>query len=166
MAASPGHCVPDRSESSMLFTCAASDVFWTSPGRTRSQTTLSWKETYVLARPLRVHGRRTDPQRPPLWRTRAGKTSHRQTTAAIQRCVQEGPKSLEHRPEQLGSNNPQTVSLETDCAERSLELRRDTRSAAQGKENEKKGCSPCRQASVRLRLCPLPQGLSFPHWTG
>ena len=23
------------------------------------------------------------------------------------------------------------------------------------KENEKKGCSPCRQASVRLRLCPL-----------
>ena len=44
MAASPGHCVPDRSESSMLFTCAASDAFWTSPGRTRSQTTLSWKE--------------------------------------------------------------------------------------------------------------------------
>ena len=44
MAASPGHCAPDRSESSMLFTCAASHAFWTSPGRTRSQTTLSWKE--------------------------------------------------------------------------------------------------------------------------
>ena len=123
-------------------------------------------ETYALARPLRAHGRRTDPQRPPLWRTRAGKTSHGQTTAAIQRCVQEGPKSLEHRPEQLGSNSPQTVSLETDCAERSLQLRRDARSAGQEKENEKKGCSPCRQASVRLRLCPLPQGLSLPHRTG
>ena len=77
-------------------------------------------ETYALVRPRRAHGRRTDPQRPPLWRTRAGKTSHRQTTAAIQRCVQEGPKSFEHRPEQLGSNSPQTVSLETDCAERPL----------------------------------------------
>ena len=86
-------------------------------------------------------------------------------TAAIQRCVQEGPKSLEHRPEQLGSNSPQMVSLETDCAERSLQLRRDARSAAQVQENEKKGCSPCRQASVRLRLCPLPQGLSFPYST-
>ena len=62
-------------------------------------------ETYVLARSCRAHGRRMDPQRP-LWRTCAGKTSHRQTTAAIQRCVQEGPKSLEHRPEQLGSNSP------------------------------------------------------------
>ena len=106
------------------------------------------------------------PQRPPLWRTRAGKTSQRQTTAAIQRCVQEGPKSLEHWPEQLWSNSPQMVSLETDCAERSLQLRRDARSAAQGKENEKKGYSPCRQASIRLRLCPLPHGLSFPHRTG
>ena len=57
--------------------------------------------------------RKDDPQRPPLRRTCAGKTSHRQTTAAIHRCVQEGPKSLEHRPEQLGSNSPQTVSLET-----------------------------------------------------
>ena len=80
--------------------------------------------------------------------------------------IHEAPKSLEHRPEQLGSNSRQTVSLETDCAERSLQLRRDARSAAQGKENEKKGCSPCRQASVRLRLCPLSQGLSFPHRTG
>ena len=123
-------------------------------------------EMYVLAQPRRAHGRWTDPQRPPLRKTCAGKTSHRQTIVAIQRCVQEGPKSLEHRPEQLGSNSPQMVSLETDCAERSLRLRRDACSAAQGKENEKKGCSPCRQASVRLRLCPLPQGLSFPHWTG
>ena len=98
--------------------------------------------------------------------TFAGKTSHRQTTAAIQRCVQEGPKSLEHRPAQLGNNSPQTVSLETDCAERSLQLRRDAHSAARGKENSKKGCSPCRQASIRLRLCPLPQGLSFPYRTG
>ena len=55
---------------------------------------------------------------------------------------------------------------ETDCAAWSLQLRRDARSAAQGKENEKKGCSPGRQTSVRLRLCPLPQGLSFPHRTG
>ena len=109
------------------------------------------KQTYKLARPRRAHGRRTDPQRPPLRTTRAGKTSHRQTTAASQRCVQERPKSLEHRSEQLGSNSPQTVSLETDCAEWSLQLRRDAHTAAQGKENEKKGCSPCRQASVRLR---------------
>ena len=116
--------------------------------------------------PRRVHGRRTDPPRPPLRRTCAEKTSHRQTTAAIQSCVQEGPKSPEHRPEQLGSNSPQTVSLETDCAARSLQVRRDTRSAPRGKENEKKGCSPCKQASVRLRLCPLPLGLSFPHRTG
>ena len=123
-------------------------------------------ETYALARSRRAHGRRTDPQRRPLRGTCAGKTSHRQTTAAIQRCVQEGPKSLEHQPEQLGSNSPQTVSLETDCAERSLRARRDSRSAAQRKENEKKGCSPCRQTSVRLHLCPLPQGLSFPHRTG
>ena len=94
-------------------------------------------ETYALARPRCVHGRRADPQRPPLWRTCAGKTSHRQTTAAIQRCVQEGPKSLEHRPEQLGSNSPQTVTLETDCSERSLQLRRDARSATQRRENEK-----------------------------
>ena len=102
----------------------------------------------------------------PLWSTHAGKTSHRQTTASIQRCMQEGPKSLEHRPEQLGSNSPQMVSLETDCVERSLQLQRDARSAAQGKENEKKGCSPCRQASIKFCLCPLPQGLSFPHQTG
>ena len=90
---------------------------------------------------------------------------HRQTTAVIQRCVQEGPESLEHRPEQLGSNSPLTVSLETDCAERSLQLWRDARSAVRRKKNEKKGCSQCRQTSVRLCLCPLPQGLSFPHWT-
>ena len=126
MAVSPGHCVPDRSKSSMLFTCAASDAFWTSPGRTRSQTTLSWKEldapacsrcwnreTYALARPRRAHGRRTDPQRPPLWRTRAGKMSHsagkmshRQTTAAIQRCVQEGPKALN-----IDQNNSEATAL-------------------------------------------------------
>ena len=123
-------------------------------------------ETSALARPRRAHGQRTGPQGSALLRTCAGKTSHRQTTAAIQRCVKEGPKSLEHRPEQLGSNCPQTVSLETDCAERSLQVRRDTRSAARRKTNEKKGCSPCRQASVRPRLCPLPQGLSFPHRTG
>ena len=55
-------------------------------------------ETYALARPRRAHGRRMDSQRPPLRRTCAGKTSHRQTTAAIQRFVQEGPKSLEHDP--------------------------------------------------------------------
>ena len=119
-------------------------------------------ETYALARPRRAHGRRTDPQRPPLWRTRAGKTSHRQTTAAFQRRVQEGPKS----PEELESNSPQTISLETDSAARSLQVRRDARSAALGKENEKKGCSPGRQTSVRLHLCPLTQGLSFPHRTG
>ena len=123
-------------------------------------------ETHALARPRRAHGRRTDLQRPPLRRTCTGKTSHKQTTAAIQRYVQEGPKSPEHRPEQLGSNSPQTVSLETDCAERSLQVRRDTRSATLGKENEKKGCSPGRQTSVRLHLCPLPQGLSFPRRTG
>ena len=124
------------------------------------------KQTYAPARPRRAHGRRTDPQRPPLRRTCAGKTSHRQTTAATQRCVQEGPKSLEQRPEQLGSNSPQTVSLETNSTKWSLQVRTDARSAAQRKENEKKGCSPCRQDSVRLRLCPLPQGLSFPHRTG
>ena len=124
------------------------------------------KQTYALARPRRAHGRRTDPHRPSLRRTCAGKASHRQATAAIQRCVQEGSKSLEHRPEQLGSNSPQTVSLETDCAARFLQLGRDARSAARRRENEKKGCSLYRQASVRLRLCLLPQGLSFPHWTG
>ena len=43
-------------------------------------------ETYALARPSRAHGRRMDPQRPSLRRTCTGKTSHRQTTAAIQRC--------------------------------------------------------------------------------
>ena len=107
-----------------------------------------------------------DPQRPPPRRTCAGKSSHRKTTAAIQRRVQEGPKGLIYRPEQLGSNSPQTVILETDCSERSLQLRRDAHTAAQGKENEKKGCSPCRQASVRLCLCPLQQGLSFQHRTG
>ena len=42
MAVSPGHCAHDKSESSMLSTCATSDAFWTSPGRTRSQTTQSW----------------------------------------------------------------------------------------------------------------------------
>ena len=117
-------------------------------------------ETYTLAQPRRAHRRRTDPQRSPLQRTCAGKTSHRQTTAAIQRCVQEGPKSLEHRPEQLGCNCPQTVSLETDSAGRSLKVRRGAHSAARRKDNEKKSCSPCRQTSVRLHLCPLPQGLA------
>ena len=62
--------------------------------------------------------------------------------------------------------HPQRPPLRTDCAEITLQVRRDTRSAARGKENEKKGCSPGRQNSVRLRLCPLPQGLSFPRRTG
>ena len=75
-------------------------------------------------------------------------------------------KALNIDQNNLKSNSPQTVSLETDCAEKSLQLRRDARSVTQRKENEKKGCSHCRQASVRLRLCPLPQGLSFPHRTG
>ena len=79
-----------------------------------------------------------------------------------------GEDVIEHKKvfSYLGSNSPQTVSLETDCAESSLQLCRDARSAAQRKENEKKGCSPCRQTSVRLHLCPLPQELSFPHRTG
>ena len=93
-------------------------------------------ETYALARPRRAYGRRTDPQRRPLWRTRAGKTSHRQTTSAIQRCVQEGPKSPEHRPEQVGSNSPQTltVSLETDCAKVSPASKRRSLSSAGKRE--------------------------------
>ena len=42
-------------------------------------------ETYALARPCRAHGRRTDPQRPPLRRTCEGNTSHRQTTDVCKR---------------------------------------------------------------------------------
>ncbi|KAK4321914.1 hypothetical protein Pmani_007296 [Petrolisthes manimaculis] len=57
-------------------------------------------------------------------------------------------------------------SWEADCAEKSFQVRRNTRSVTRGKENEKKGCNPSRQTSVRLHLRPLPQGLSFPHRTG
>ena len=148
---------------SMLFTCAASVpsehcLAGQGPGKSwmYQHVHAAETETCTLAWLRRAHGRRSDPQRPPLWRTRAGKTSHWQTTAAIQRCVQEGPKSLEHRPEQLGSNSPQTVSLEADCGEKSLQLRRDPRSAARRKENETKGCRPCRQTSVRLREMVIP----------
>ena len=123
---------PTGSESSMLFTCAASGAFWPSPGRTRSQTTLSWKEldAPVCSRcwnrdvcagsATSCAGRWTDPQRPPLWRTRGGKTSHRQTTTAIQRCVQKGPKSLDIDQNNWEATALRRVSLETDCAEWSL----------------------------------------------
>ena len=47
------------------------------------------KQTYALAWARRAHGGRTDPQRPPLRRTCEWKTSHRQTTAVIQRYAQE-----------------------------------------------------------------------------
>ena len=70
----------------------------------------------------------------------------------------------------IDQNNWEATALKRSVwrqtAERSLQLQRDTRSAAQRKVNEKKGCSPYRQASVRLRVCPLPQGLSFLHRTG
>ena len=42
------------------------------------------------------------------------------------------------------------------------ELQIDARSAAQRKENENKGCSPCRQISVRLHLCPSAIGIVIP----
>ena len=77
-------------------------------------------------------------------------------------------KTLNIDQNNWGANSRRTVSLETDCAEGSLQVQRDTRSTARRKENEKRGCSPCRQTSVRLHLCPLPQGLSFAplmsHW--
>ena len=44
----------------------------------------SWMHQHVHAA---AHGRRIDSQRPPLRRTCAGKTSHRQTTAVIQMCA-------------------------------------------------------------------------------
>ena len=93
-------------------------------------------ETYALALLRRAHGRRTDPQRPVLRRTCAGKLSHRQTTAAIPRCVQEGPKDLEHRPEQLGSNSHQRTvqkglsSFEETLAEQHEKKRTRRKSAA------------------------------------
>ena len=67
---------------------------------------------------------------------------------------------------QPGDRLCRKVSSNLELAEKSLQVRRDARSAARRKEIEKKGCSPCRQTSVRLQLCPLPQGLSFPHRTG
>ena len=71
----------------------------------------------------------------------------------------------------IDQNNWEATALQRsvwrrDCAERSLQVWRDTRSAAQGKKNERKGCSSGKQTSVRLHLCPLPQGLSFPRRTG
>ena len=69
-------------------------------------TLLYGSKTYALARPRREHGRRTDPQRPPLRRTRAGKTSHSQPTTAIQRCVQDRPKALN-----IDKNNWEATAL-------------------------------------------------------
>ena len=62
----------------------------------------------------------------------------------------------------MGSNSSRTVSLETDCAERSLQVQRDTCSAARGKESEKKGCSPGGTDQRQTSIVPSATGTVIP----
>ena len=172
MAASPGNCVPDKSESSMLFTCTASDALWTLSGRTRSQTTLSWKELDapacsrcwnrdVCAGSATLCAWMTDGSPETSTENLCRENFPQADHSCDSNMCQEGPKSLEHRPEQLGSNSPQTVSLETDCRKVSPSSKRHSLTSTRKREWEER-LQPMQTNQRQISSVPSATGTVIP----
>ena len=157
----------------MLFTCAALrcilNITW--QDKVQNKTVLERQhvhaaetETYVLARPRRAHGRRTDPKDLLYGELVQGKRPTDRPQLRFKDVCKRDLKALN-----IDQNNWEATALKRSAWRQyrkvSPSSKRHSLSSTK-KENEKKGCSPCRQTSVRLHLCHLPQGLSFPHRTG
>ena len=117
--------------------------------------TLCWNGDACAGLVSCENGRWQDPKRSLLRRTNAGKAPHRQTTAALQRCLQKGSEGLGNWPQRMKKLGLWSLGLEAGCAPRPFPVWGDTCPTDWGKEGKREGPKSRKQTSDRHHLLPM-----------